>query len=318
MKSFLTLALAFASAVAHCDELRLDDLGLKFNPKSTDFVWKLSTNRVPRSLNIYRVGVAQFSQETISNLLTLGKFKDSAAAKKALLPALEGKDCSFEEEPAHKSISILPSRGVASFFNDRVIPLPGQTETAPPSDEQVLHLALNIAKTLGIKDSELARKPDSREYLVWRDKRTRGGLLNGKYAHRDIARGIYLYRAVNGISFEGHGLCGGLYVNFGNNGNIAELNLSWRRLEAVTAKATAHPQALTKKLKTGNAVIQISEDANLEKIQTLTITNILAHYRGYASNERQAWVYPFAILEATAELGSRKLPASLLCPILKE
>lgn len=316
MTKSLILSFVSTCVLARADELRFTDVGQPFKNKNVEINWKLATNCVPASMNIYHVVATKFSPEIISNLVSLGEFKNPATVRKILSPALDGKDSFFEEEPAHKVISISPSCGRAGFFNDKVIPLPGQRETGPPADEEVLRLALNIATNLSINPSELARKPNSHEFLMWRDKRTRGGRVNGEYRKREIARGIYLYRAIDGVSFEGIGFCGGLYVNFGNDAKIAEVDFSWRELEFRGSRATATQNEIAQRLRSGKAVILIEADPT--EVQRLTITNMVPHYRGYSSTEPQEWVYPFVILEATAEVGTRKLPASLACSVLRD
>jgi len=315
--AILLLLLLLPTCHSGCaNELRLDDdFGPLFQGKSLQISWELSTNRVPKEMNIYRVVPARFSFETLSNLVVLGRFKEAARVRSALVPSLRGKDCLFEEEPAHIGINISPGRGLA-FLQTRAIPLPGEPETGPPSDEEVLRLAVKIATMLGIKPSELARKPDAQDYLVWRDKRTRGGRINGEYRAREVARGIYLYRAVDGVSFNGNGPCGGLYVNFGNDAKVAQLDFSWRNLERKDRRPTASQDELTRRLRSGKAVIQV--EAEPARIERLVITNMVPYYRGYGSHEPQSWVYPFVVIQATAEIGKEKIPASLACPILKD
>ena len=156
------------------DVLRFEDLGEFYNGRNVQINWNLATNRVPSTMSIYRVVPAKFSAEIISNLVYLGGFTDQANVREALLPALKGKDCLFEEIPAHFTIQISPRRGLAGFFNHDLLHLTGQLEPSPPLDEEVLTLALEIAKLVGIKDSDLAQKPDSNQYWFWRDKRTKG------------------------------------------------------------------------------------------------------------------------------------------------
>lgn len=309
--------LASACVLAHAGELRLDELGFPFRNRNLEIVWKTTTNRVPAMMNIYKAVPANFSHSLVTNLLAMGGFNEPEKVKNALAPALKGKDAAFEEIPAHKTISLSPSRGMALFFNTSRIPLPRQPEHGLPSDGPALKLALETAKTLGIKTNDLARALDSDQFLVRRDKRERGGLLNGKYTKRDIARGVYLYRAIDGIPVYGNGNCGGLYVNFGNDAQIAEVDMSWRNLEVKKRCPTATRDEVARRLRDGKAVIQI-EGADPARIKKITILDMIPHYRTFPGDEAQAAIFPLLMIEATADLGDKAVPVTLFCPIIKE
>lgn len=316
LTSLATLVLS-ACARAHAGGLGLDEIGIPFTAKKVEIVWNMATNRLPAMMNVYKVVPARFSPEVISNVVALGEFAEPGKVRNALAPASEGKDCLFEEVPAHNAISISPHRGRIFYFNDKVIASWGQPVTGLPSENEVLELSLELAKRLGIKVSEFARKPDSDAFLCWRDRRTQGGNIDGKLTKRETARGISLRRAIGGVSFQGVGLCGGIYVNFGNNGKIAQLDFSWRNLELKRSYPVLSRDEIAKRIKSGKAAIQI-EDADPAKIRKLTITSVMPHYRGQTSAEVQTSVYPFAAIEATADLGDKTLPVTLLYPIIKE
>lgn len=314
--AFFFLASACAAA-AHADDFRFDEMGFPFRNKELEIVWKLTTNRVPAAMNIYKVVPSKFTLSLVTNLIAMGGFKEPEKVKNALAPALNGKNTEFEEIPAQKTISLSPGRGLALFFNFPRIPLPRQPEHGLPSDEQALKLALETAKTLGIKTTDLAKALDSDQFLIRRDKRERGGLLDGKYTKRDIARGIYLYRAIDGIPVYGNGNCGGLYVNFGNDAQIAEVELSWRDLEVKKRCPTASREEFARRLRNGSTFIRI-EEGNPEKIRKITILEMVAHYRTLSGHDGQSLVLPIVVIQANANYDNQSIPVTFFCPAVIE
>jgi hypothetical protein len=311
-----------ACACAHADQLRVDalqlgEMGAPFENPKVVIVWTVQTNRVPSAMKLYRVVPAKFSIQLMTNLIAMGGFKEPEKVKNAMVPALRGKDTIWEEVPAHKTITVSPRRGKAQFFNTSRIPLPGEPEHGLPADDEALKLALQTAKTLGLATAEFARSLDSDQFLIRRSKRERSGLLNGKYTKRDISRGIYLYRAFDGVPVYGNGNCGGLYVNFGNDAQVAEVDLSWRSVEVEATLQTADRNQIAKWIKEGKAYFA-DEDVNPAKVKKLIIRDIVAHYRGFSTEEEQAMVVPMAVIQATAESKDGATSIMLLCPIIDE
>jgi len=308
------IVLTSACALAHADDLHFDEMGYPFKNRKLEIVWKTTTNRVPPTMNIYKVVPSKFSFSLVTNMIAMGGFKEPEKVKNALIPALRGKEAAFEEIPAHKTIHLSPERGLALFFNDSRYALPREPERGVPSDEDAPKLALEVAKALGVNTSEIARVPDSDRFLFRRDKRTMGGLLNGKYTKRDIARGIYLYRAIDGIPVYGNGNCGGLYVNFANDAQAAQVELSWRNLEVKKRSATASRDEIARRLRNGSAFIRL-EEGDPAKIKKITILEMLAHYRTLSGHDAQALVLPIVVIQANADLGDQTVPVQFFCPV---
>ena len=317
MRFALLLSFVSACTLTHADTLQLGEMGFPFENRNVEIVWKLQTNRVPSAMKVYRVVPTKFSIHFITNLIAMGGFKEPETVKNALVPALRGKDAIWEEVPAQKTITLSPRRGKAQFFNTSRIPLPGEAEHGLPSVGQALQLAVQTARTLGINIADLARSLDSDEFLVRKDKRERGGPVSGKYTKRDIALGIYLYRAFDQIPVYGNGNCGGLYVNFGNDARIAEIDLSWRTVEAKATRRTADRDQIAKWIKEGKAYFP-DEDVDPVKVQRLIIRDMVAHYRGFATEQEQAMVVPMVVIQATAESKDRTTPIMLFCPIVED
>jgi len=314
MKPALAL-LASACALANADDLHFDELGYPFKNRKLEIIWKTTTNRVPSTMNIYRTVPSKFSLSLVTNLIAMGGFKDPDKVKNALTPALKGEEAVYEEIPAHKTISLSPARGLALFFNTSRYAQPREPDHGVPTDEQAPILALEAAKLLGIKTSDIARTLDSDQFLFRRDKRTMSGLLNGKYTKRDTARGIYLYRAIDGVPVYGNGNCGGLYVNFANHAQMAQVELSWRNLEVKKRCSTASREEIARRLRNGKAYI-LANEADLEKIAKITILEMVAHYRTFSGHDAQGLVLPIVVIQANAELGDQAVPVQFVCPVI--
>ncbi|MGI8964711.1 MAG: hypothetical protein ACR2H1_01340 [Limisphaerales bacterium] len=285
-------------------------MGEPFKNKNLEIVWE-ATNQLPKTLNVYKVLPSKFSSEVISNVIAMCEFKNPTQAEHALLPVLEGKNASFE------SLSISPERGEISYFNSKVIALPRQPVEGVPSVEETLKLSLKILGQLDIDKSQIARKPGNNEFLFWRDERVLGGRVEGKYIKRETARGIYLIRAVDGIRFNGIGFFGGLYVNFGNNARIAQIDFVWRNLELKRQSPVADKKQIMQWIKDGKAALVPGEDIsfNPASIKKLAITKIIPFYFGKNGMEVQNMVYPAA--EIIAKINDTTNLVSLTCPIVK-
>jgi len=309
---------AFLCASAQGQSLRVEglqfeEMGFPFDNRNVEVIWKLQTNRIPATMNIYRVVPAKFSVQFLTNLIAMGGFKEPEKVKNALVPALRGKDALWEEIPAHKTIGLSPERGKAQFFDTSRRAGPKERPHGVPSDEQALKLAMEAAKVLGISTNELAKEPDSGRPLIRRSKQTMGGLLDGKYSEREISRAVYLYRDFDGIPVYGSGNCGGLYVDFGNDARIASLDLSWRNLQVKTTRPTADRNQIAKWIKGGKAYFS-NEDVKPEKVKKLTIHDMVAHYRGFPTDYHQSEVLPMVVIQATADSGAHIM---LFCPIVE-
>lgn len=313
----MLLAFACASACAEWNRpvgLQLGEMGFPFENPKVEVIWKLQTNRVPATMKIYKVVPAKFSLQFITNLIALGGFKEPEKVKNALVPALRGKDAMWEEVPAHKTIALSPERGKAEFFDTSRRAKPRERERGVPNDEEALKLAIETARVLSISTNELAKEPDSGRLLIRRDKRERGGLLDGKYTKRDISRGVYLYRAFHGIPVYGNGDCGGLYTDFGDDAKVAELTLSWRNLEVKATRPTADRNQIAKWIRQGKAFTP-NPELDATKVKKLTIHDMVVHYRTFPTDSYQSEVLPMVVIQAIADSGAHIM---LLCPILQD
>jgi hypothetical protein len=132
---------------------------------------------------------------------------------------------------------------------------------------------------------------------------------------RTITRGVTVFRQTNSISFAGHGMGHGIYVNFGKEGRIAELELVSRNLEEESQRPTASARQLVQRVEGGKTVIQL--DNERLAITRLTITNAVPHYFSQDGLTIQKRVLPFVELQTHAETPNTNFPLIVICPLLR-
>jgi hypothetical protein len=296
--------------------LPLHNLGEPFALKEGRIEW-LATNALPTTMNIYKVSPAQFSAGLISNVVVLGGLTNYQKATASLTPAWKGRDCSFEEQPASKAISVSPRLGTISFINSKVIGSPRAGITNVPTDAEALRLTRVVLERLGLNESQFSRSTDGKEPLFWRTKRVHSRKKDGKPVHEQTANGLYLVRGIDGVSFAGVGHFGGLYLLFGNEGKIADFELCWRNLSVAKKVPVVNQDRILGLIKSGR-VFREAEPALPPVIEKLVITSIIPHYYGFNSTDAQERVYPFLTLEGFVEGGGKKTAVVLCCPASEE
>ena len=298
----------------------LEEMGHPFKNKDLAVEWRLQTS-LPASLNSYKVGKATWSSQFLSNMVALGDFKNPRGILKQLSPALNGHDVMVTDDApqnSRKTIVANPSRGRVYLVQEGVKALPREAEEGVPTEEKVLESTLKLLATLGISKDELRRKQNTNDLFVMRDvtTHTRRDKATGTMAKRVIARGVFLFRQVDGIGIAGRGMCGGLHINYGNQGRIAELELVWRNLHSPRSVPTVDTNQLTKWIRQGKATIETEEDPSA--ITRLTITNATVFYFGNNGSDFQSRMLPFVNLGAAAEVGRRKVNVSVNAPIVAD
>lgn len=133
-----------------------------------------------------------------------------------------------------------------------------------------------------------------------------------------VSRGVRLFRAVDGVCFGGVGRCGGLYVDFGNDGEVSELELVWRTLQSKSEVTVAKSDQFRRWISAGQATLDIDDGFDPSQIKRLTITRITPYYLGKDGTEIQKTIFPYAVLTALADLGRTNITVSLNTPIFPQ
>lgn len=94
-------------------QLSLESLGEPFDGRNVEIIWAVQTNRLPSSLDTFKVLPASFSSAVISNVICLGKFKEPDKVHAFFGSAGDGKDVSYQEPHPAKPVFGNPPRAAA-------------------------------------------------------------------------------------------------------------------------------------------------------------------------------------------------------------
>jgi hypothetical protein len=187
-----------------------------------------------------------------------------------------------------------------------------------PDDAKAQKLGLKFLKQFGIQPADLAQKANG-HLLTFGEKETRSYFdrKRGKYIDDEVMeRGIFFNRRIDGVNFAGIGLGGGCEITFGNRAKIARIKLVWPNLQPYEQYRVASPDEIIQWIRDGQAVQTHKNLVNPADIKKLTITDCSPLYKGVNGEETQDFVYPFAQVEAVADLGKTNVDIQIYCPIL--
>ena len=298
-------------------------------PPEAGVVWAAATNTSPAALWIYKVFPQKFSVSTISNLMALGSFSwQDERRKHQNISSTNDAPLLFSNRDRTRTLTIVPDQGWIKYHDEYApanhwdgINHLWQTVEKLPGENDIEGLALNALAPLGVSRFDLATRPASPRLLSFGEKRTRSYFdrRDGKYKEDEvILRGIYFVRKIDGVNFAGTGVAGGSRIDFGNHAKIAELEIVWRNLQPYEHRKIAGPGEIVRYIHEGKAVMTHRDNVNPTEVKKITITEVTPFYMGKRGEETQDFVYPFAQLEAIADLGTTNSPVQLYCPILSQ
>jgi hypothetical protein len=187
-----------------------------------------------------------------------------------------------------------------------------------PKAAQLEKYGLNLLSDFGISRDDLAQKQNG-ELITFGEKKTRSYFdrPSGKNIDDEITGyGVIFTRRIDGVNFAGIGLRGGCEVEFGNDAKISDFQLVWRNLKRYEDWRTASPDEIMEFIQSGQAVVTHKYPVNPTEVKKLTITGCAPLYLGAEGQEKQDIVYPFAQLDAVADLGTNTADVQFYCPIL--
>jgi hypothetical protein len=290
----------------------------KFQINSNVEVTWAATNHLRDHLWTYKIVPQSFSEKGISELLRQGSFTNKVTAvSESILFVNSSNTC---------NLRIVPAIGYIKFWNeyapaahwDKTNHLWEKVEGVP-SDSQIEKLGVKfLSKYFGIQRSDLAQKQDG-HLITFGEKKTRSYF--DRRTQKDIdsevtSRGIFFIRRIDGVNFSGIGLNAGCEIEFGNHAKISEFILNWPNLEPFEQYDVADKSQLIQFIQDGKAVMTHKNLVNPAEIKSLTITDVAPFYSGTSVNEPQSFAYPFAQINATANLGYTNEDIQLYCPIL--
>jgi hypothetical protein len=288
--------------------------------------WAASTHGVPKTLWVYKVVPQHFPFAAISNLMALGSFtfKDEQRGHRDISPTNEDTLFFFDKKRGC-NLTIIPSRGEITYWDDSARPNHWDKirhENEPvlgvPDEATAQKLGLKFLRQFGIRPADLAQIGHG-HLLTFGKKQTRSYFdrATGKYIENEVTScGVFFNRRLDGINFAGTGIGGGAEIDYSNHAKLAEFRLLWRNVQPFERHAIATPDEILQWIRDGKAVMTHKNPVNPGDVKKLTITAISPLYMGASGDETQDFVYPFAQLEAVADLGGTNVNIQLYCPIL--
>jgi hypothetical protein len=260
----------------------------------------------------YKVIPQEFSESVISNAIAFGSFtmKDKVKLSADAL-AIDKKAILFKDKAETKWLQVLPTLGYIKYYDgnaeakaisaikdvpEPVVGVPGLTEAT--------QLGLKYMRLLGIDVSQIARKPGSCEFdLHWEVKRREWIDQKTKKAVSEIQSfGIDFTRCVDGIELSGFG---DVFIDFGNNAKVHELEVSWRNLQPYQLQDVfATPEQIMHSIQNRQTPLPALEGWPLDGIKTLTITNATPRYNRKPGDEPMDYMIPALRLDAIIDNGT--------------
>jgi len=289
----------------------------KFHINNTQITWTAPTNQLCAVLWTYKVVPQVFSEKEISELMHSSLINNKIKEVREPLH--------YSNSSNTCSLVVIPAQGYIKYFDEFAPPNHWDSTNhlwerveGLPNKTKIEQLGLKLLKQFGIKRTELAQNKDS-HLITFGENKTRSYFdrRTNKYIDDEvIARGIFFNRRIDGVNFAGIGLGGGCEIEFGNNAKIADFKLVWRNLQRYEHYKVATQDEIKQFIFNGSAVLTHKNYVNPANIRQLTITDISPLYMGANGNEIQNFIYPFAKIEAIADVGNTNQEIELYCPIL--
>ncbi len=282
------------------------------SPAGIKVIWAVPANVWPvEKIWSYKVIPQEFSEAVISNALTIASFtmKDRKPAPKGWMP--NGyKTLLFRNADETKYLMICPALGCIEYYDGNAeakatsaikdVPEP---VVGVPDLGEATRLGLKYARLLGIEISQFARKPGTCDFDLHWDITTRRWMDQKTKNEIDEIQGfgIDFTRCIDGIEMSGFG---DVYVSFGNNAKLGELNVSWRNLKPYQLLAKfITPEEIVESIQNGRARLPRLAGWPLDQIKSLTITNAAPRYARKPGDEAMDFVYPALQLDAIMDNG---------------
>jgi hypothetical protein len=259
----------------------------------------------------YKVVPQQFSDAVISNVMRIGSFTMKDKVKlTAEARAIDTKAIFFKDKTETKWLEILPTLGYIKYYDGNAeakavsavkdVPEPVM---GVPDLAEAARLGLKYMQLLGIDASQIARKPGSSDFdLHWEVKTREWMDQKAKTPVHEIQSfGIDFTRCIDGIAVSGFG---DVFIEFGNNAKVHELEVSWRNLQRYrVVDDFVTPEQIVQSIQSRQTRLPVLEDWPLPEIKTLTITNAAPRYSRKPGDQPMDFVVPVLQLDAIIDTG---------------
>jgi hypothetical protein len=192
----------------------------------------ISTNVLPAQVAVHKVVRREFSEDLINKLLKLTELDRNQTFKGADRGVFGTPGVRYygSMEDNH-TLAVIPAQGWMNYMRLEAMDDKGDKTLVGPTEEEALRWGLELAKTLGLKEPDLARHPlkDRLDYLF---TKIEGGPV--RLEPRVKVRGVMFRRAIDGYPVTTGRLYGGLHVEYGFHGMIYKFELIARATEPMS------------------------------------------------------------------------------------
>lgn len=192
---------------------------------------------LPAQVAVHKVIPWKFSEELIDQILRMTDLERRQTFQGANRGVFGTPGVRYFGNPENNhTLAIIPTQGWMNYMRLEAIDDKGDRTLTGPSEEEALRRALEFAKVLGLKESDLARHPtkDRLDYLF---NKVEGGPVS--HEPRVKARGVFLRRAIDGYPVTTGRLYGGLWVEYGFHGVLYKFELLARASEPMSTISVA-------------------------------------------------------------------------------
>jgi hypothetical protein len=322
----LTASLAFQQP-AEAERLSLGyGLTEPFYAPKLNIQWAVPVEALPRTVTVFELVHDARPEETVSNLMSIGRFRPQDRLKALdTIKHLPSGVYAFRAVDDGRTLVYDSLQGAVDYRDESAYQGPatgGQVEGVP-GEAAALDFALRLLPQLGISTNDMVKKASGELRCVFptgswghMDKETRRMVT---YVNR---RGIGFTRLLDGKEIDGQRA---VFIEFGNHAKLGSLEVRWCSWQAMGTYPTAQAAQMLQWLKEGRArVLSLSGPsdaryAQVAHIRKLTVTGLQPRYPLADENHVRRYLYPYALLSATAEFGEDDTEQVVLyCPIIAE
>lgn len=288
----------------------LNNFCAPFDGGNCEVKWEATLDTLPAAVQIFKVVPTKFAPATVSNLLQLADLTEKNKKRPPRGGVFEDKGIlCFGNREETRHLLLLPAQGYIVLHKGGITAGPKDEVAGVPEIREAVHLALGLLSQIGIPKSEIATNQQSGLPVslmettdFYKDKAT------GQIISNVTSRGVSLTRQIDGIPVWGSA---GAFAHFGNEGRLAELNVTWRTIEPLKPCAVPTASEFLNAIKAGKTLIRDGERNNFKK---LTISKVRLYYWESSGSERQNYIYPFAVLDAKTGLEGEDSKVELFLP----